>query len=81
MCVCVCVRARACVRVCVRVYLRLLLFMGTNSSGIKIVDLAGINFSNFAITCSIYFKMCDEFNTSRYNFYLAQMGQLNNFAK
>ena len=25
------------------------------------MDLAGINFSNFAITCSIYSKMCDEF--------------------
>ena len=30
--------------------------------------LAGINFSNFSITYSIYSKMCDEFNISRYNF-------------
>ena len=29
------------------------------------VDLAGINFSDFAITCSIYSEMCDEFNISR----------------
>ena len=27
----------------------------------KIVDLAGINFSDFAITCSINSKMCDKF--------------------
>ena len=32
------------------------------------VDLAGINFSDFSITCSIYAKMCDEFNISGYNF-------------
>ena len=28
---------------------------------LKIVDLAGINFSDFAITCSINSKMCDKF--------------------
>ena len=32
------------------------------------MDLAGINFSDFATTCSInYSKMCDEFNISGYN--------------
>ena len=31
------------------------------------MDLAGINFSDFAITCSIYLEMCDEFNISGYN--------------
>ena len=48
----------------------LLLFTGTNFSGIfnRIVDLAGIKFSDFAITCSIYSKMCYEFNISGYNF-------------
>ena len=35
---------------------------------LKIVDLAGINFSDFAITCSIYSNMCDKFNISGYNF-------------
>ena len=45
--------------------LGLLLFTGTI---LKIGDLAGINFSNFAITRSIYSKMCDEFNSSGYNF-------------
>ena len=33
------------------------------------MDLVGTNFSDFAITCSIYSKMCDEFNISGYNFY------------
>ena len=43
--------------------LRLLLFTGTNFSWriLKIVDLSGINFSDFAITCSINSKMCDKF--------------------
>ena len=46
----------------VQATLWLLLFTGTNFSGIlKIVDLAGINFSYFAITCSINSKMCDKF--------------------
>ena len=31
---------------------------------LKIVDLAGINFGDFAITCSIYSKMCGEFDIS-----------------
>ena len=39
------------------VTLRLLLFTGTNfSRDLKIVDLAGINFSDFAITCSIKYE-------------------------
>ena len=43
-------------------YLRLLLFTGTNFGGfLKIVDLAGINFSDFAITCSINSKLCNKF--------------------
>ena len=47
----------------------LLLLTGTNFSGfLKIVDLAGINFSDFAITCSINSKKCDESNISGYNF-------------
>ena len=41
--------------------LRLLLFTGTNLADFEIVDLAGINFSDFAITCSINSKMCDKF--------------------
>ena len=28
------------------------------------MDLAGINYSDFATTSSIYSKMCDEFNIS-----------------
>ena len=32
------------------------------------MDLAGIDFSDFSITCSIYSKMCNEFNISGYNF-------------
>ena len=28
------------------------------------MDLAGINFSDFSINCSIYSKMCNEFNIS-----------------
>ena len=32
--------------------------MGENERILKIVDLAGINFSNLAITCSINSKMC-----------------------
>ena len=31
---------------------------------IHVVDLAGINFSDFTITCYIYSKICDEFNIS-----------------
>ena len=42
------------------------------------MDLVGINFSDFAITCSINSKMCDKFNISMLNFFLAKMGQ---FAK
>ena len=42
--------------------------------------LAGINFSDFAITFSIYSKMCNEFNISGYNF-LVKMGQFANFTK
>ena len=42
------------------------------------MDLAGINFSDFAIACSIYSKMCDEI--SGYNF-VEKMGQFANFAK
>ena len=38
---------------------------------LKIVDLAGINFSNFAITCSINSKICDDFSISGYNFYMS----------
>ena len=36
--------------------------------GFEIADLVGINFSDFAITSSIYSRMCDEFNISGYNF-------------
>ena len=43
------------------------------------MDLAGINFSDFAITCSIYFKMCDIFVLAAK--ILAKMGQLANFTK
>ena len=32
------------------------------------MDSVGINFSDFAITCSINLKICDEFNISGYNF-------------
>ena len=40
----------------------------TVNTGSAVVDLVGINFSNFAITCSIYSKMCSEFNISVHNF-------------
>ena len=32
------------------------------------MDVAGINFSDFVITCSIYSKVCDVFNISGYTF-------------
>ena len=44
------------------------------------VDLAGINFSDFEITYSIYSKMCDEYNISGYKF-LAKIGNFSNFTK
>ena len=37
-------------------------------ANLKTVDLAGINFSEFSITYSIYSKMYDEFNIGGYNF-------------
>ena len=45
------------------------------------VDLTDsvINFSNFEIICSIYLKMCDEFNNT--GKFLMKMGNLVNFAK
>ena len=44
-------------------YLRaiILLLTGEILADFEIVDLAGINFSDFAITCSINSKMCDKF--------------------
>ena len=49
--------------------LGLLLFTGQILAGfMKIADLAGIDVRNFAITFSIYLKMCDVFNISGYNF-------------
>ena len=32
------------------------------------MDLAGINFSDFVITCSIYSKIYNDFNISGHNF-------------
>ena len=45
------------------------------------MDLSGINFSDFAITCSIYLKKCDEFDVSGYIQFLVKMGQFANFAR
>ena len=45
------------------------------------MDLAGINFSNCAIVaCSIYSKVCNEFNTIVGTFFI-ENGQSANFAK
>ena len=44
------------------------------------MDLAGLNFSDFAFTCSINSKYAINSNISGYNFYfLAKMGQFANF--
>ena len=44
-------------------YLRVLLCTSTDFKRIlKITDLVGINFSDFAITCSIYLQMCGVVN-------------------
>ena len=42
-------------------YLKVTIIYGYKIVCLKIVDLAGINFSDFAITCSINSKMCDKF--------------------
>ena len=44
------------------------------------MDLAGINFSDFAITCSIYLKMCDNVILAG-SIFLAKMGKFANFVK
>ena len=49
-------------------YYTLGLLLCTILADFEKVDLAGIDFSDFAITCSIYSKMCDEFNIRGYNF-------------
>ena len=41
--------------------LKLLLFKCKNLNILKIVVLTGNNFSDFVITCSVYWKMCDKF--------------------
>ena len=47
----------------------------------KIVDLAGINFSCFAITCSINLKICDKLLILAGTIFLAKMGQFAKIAK
>ena len=44
------------------------------------MDLAGINFNDYAVTYSIYSKMCNEFNISGYKFCENEIN-CSNFAK